>query len=314
MDYANKNTRPSHPAGRGYASHAYAASLGEFGELIHLPLSDGYLLKRGIPGTDEYDAMGCYPLFFCEDWARLKEDLTNLPADIVSVTLVTDPFGRYSKSDLDECFDVVNPFKHHFIVDLEEARDSIGTKHHRKEARKALKHIRVEACNDPVDCAESWYELYDNLRIRHNIQGIRAFSNEAFLKQLKMPEMVMHQAFYGDELVGAQLYLVQNDTVHCHLGAVTDVGYKRGAFYALDSYSYEYFGGTVRWLDLGGGVGCSGDGEDGLNLYKKGWSAETRPVYFCGCIMNPERYAALVRERGQEETHYFPAYREGEFD
>ena len=55
---------------RGYASRAYAESLGEFGELLHLPRCDGYLLKRPIAGTPFYDARGCYPFFFCRNWMR----------------------------------------------------------------------------------------------------------------------------------------------------------------------------------------------------------------------------------------------------
>ena len=121
-----------------------------------------------------------------------------------------------------------------------------------------------------------------------------------------MPEIVVHQAFHDDELVGAQLYYVQDDVVHCHLGAVTDKGYKKMAFYALDFYSFEYFSGKARLLDLGGGVGFSGSGDDGLSRYKRGWSAQTQPVYFCGRITNPERYAAVTSKLELENTHYFP--------
>lgn len=310
---SKRNVAASDSEGEGYASRAYAESLSEFGELIHLPLSNGYLLKREIPGTQEFDAMGCYPLFFCEDWSRLDEDLSNLPDEIVSVSIVGDPFGAYWEEDLNACFDVVNPFKEHFIVDLKTPMEEIGIRHHRKEARKSFKKVRVEVCKDPEGFVDLWSELYGNLQIRHNIQGIRAFSRTAFRQQLGMPEMIVHQAFYENELVGAQLYFVQDDVVHCHLGAVTDQGYKHGAFYAMDSFSYDYFSERASRLDLGGGIGFSGSGEDGLSLYKKGWSAETHPVYFCGRITNADRYRALTADRRQEHTHYFPAYRAGEF-
>lgn len=299
--------------GKGYASQAYAESLSEFGELLHLPRCGGYLLKRRIPGTSEFDLMGSYPLFFCEDWSLLEDDLAHLPEEMVSVSLVTDPFGKYSTDQLADCFDVVNPFKVHYVVNLEQGLEKIGTSHHRKEARSALKDIQIEVCKDPAGFVSHWSTLYQTLSRRHNIHGVRAFSRAAFQKQLSMSEIVVHEAFYRGEIVGAQLFFKQGDVVHCHLGAVNDKGYQTGAFYALDYFSFEYFSGTARTLDLGGGAGLSGSRLDGLSLYKKGWSSDTRPVFFCGRIINPTGYAALAPLQGQENTKYFPAYRLGEF-
>ena len=297
----------------GYASRGYAESLSKFGELLHLPRSGGYLLKRQIPGTNHYDAMGCYPLFCCEDWSVLPADLADLPEEIVSVSLVANPFGNYSKKQLEGCFDVVNPFKVHYIVDLDHGIEKIGTRHHRKQARSALEDIQVEVCKDPVGFVDFWTELYQTLARRHNIHGVRAFSREAFLQQLSMSEIVVHEAFFQSEIVGAQLFYMQGDVVHCHLGAVNDKGYQVGAFYALDYYSFEYFSGKARKLDLGGGAGLSGGHRDGLSLYKKGWSSETLPICFCGKVINPVKYADLFPLQGQEGTRYFPAYRAGEF-
>ena len=297
----------------GFATRAYAESLSGFGELIHLPRCGGSLLNRQIPGTSEFDALGGYPLFFCEDWSQLVVDLEQLPEGVVSVSIVADPFGNYSVKQLEECFDVVNPFKVHYIVDLDQATGKIGTRHHRKKAHSALKDIQVEVCKDPMEFVDQWSNLYQTLARRHNIQGIRAFSKAAFQQQLSMPEIIVHEAFYQGELVGAQLFFIQGDVVHCHLGAVNDKGYQTGAFYALDHYSFEYFSGKARKLDLGGGAGLSGSRYDGLSLYKKGWSSETQPVYFCGRVINPAGYAALAPLQGQDGTRYFPAYRAGEF-
>ncbi|RKX47334.1 MAG: hypothetical protein DRP64_01365 [Verrucomicrobia bacterium] len=298
---------------RGYANPDYAQSLAEFGEPVHLPRSGGNLLKRRIPGTSCFDAMGCYPMFFCEDWAGLNEDLGKLPGDIVSVSIVADPFGAYSRQLLEECFDIVNPFKSHYVVDLERGAGEIGTEHHRKAARRALRKVRVEVCKDPAGFVDGWFRLYGNLVQRYGIHGIRAFSRTAFSRQLSMAEIIVHQAFLGDEIVGAQLFFVQDGVAHCHLGAVSEAGYKAGAFYALDFFSFEYFVESARKLDLGGGVGLSSSSGDGLSHYKSGWASETRPVYFCGRIINPDRYAALAPLQGKDKIEYFPAYRIGEF-
>ena len=55
------------------------------------------------------------------------------------------------------------------------------------------------------------------------------------------------------------------------------------------------------------------EAEDGLTRFKRGWTDATRPVFFCGRILDEDKYAALCAARGQGPTEYFPAYREGEF-
>ena len=83
-----------------------------------LPASGGWLLERPIAGSDYRDAMGCYPLFVCRDWGGLAADLEPLRHELVSLALVTDPFGQYDEALLHGCFDVVMPFKPHFVADL----------------------------------------------------------------------------------------------------------------------------------------------------------------------------------------------------
>jgi hypothetical protein len=42
----------------GYQSPEYVASLREFGRPLSLSRTDGFLLERAVPGTDDRDAMG----------------------------------------------------------------------------------------------------------------------------------------------------------------------------------------------------------------------------------------------------------------
>jgi hypothetical protein len=79
----------------GYLDQSYAESLREFGAPFALKKCSGWLLKRPIPQTSSFDAMGCYPLFACKDWSKLHDDLEELSDDLVSVCLVTDPFGEF---------------------------------------------------------------------------------------------------------------------------------------------------------------------------------------------------------------------------
>jgi hypothetical protein len=292
----------------------YAESLGEFGIPCELPRCKGWILERQIPGFPYRDAMGCYPLFACQDWSQLHNDLEEIGSELVSLALVTDPFGVYEPSYLHRCFgDVVIPFKEHYVADLRRPLEDIVGRRHRKSALRALRNLQVKVCKDPAQFIDEWSVLYNGLIEKRGISGISAFSRTAFEKQLSLPGTVVLRAIHNDVTVGAQIYFVQGDVVHCHLGAASQTGYELGAIYALDFTSIEYFSDKVHWLNIGGGVGTNSDGTDGLSMYKRGWSTETRTAYFCGRIFNRERYAEIVNTRGFDVTDYFPAYRKGEF-
>lgn len=298
----------------GYGSPGYAASLAEFGAPRELPRSSGWILERPVNGTGYRDAMGCYPLFCCADWSLLEADLAELGGSLVSLAVVTDPFAAVDPDRLKRSFtEVMFPFKEHYVADLSLPLEEIAGRRHRKNARRALREVTVTACDDPARFVDTWTELYGNLVKRHQVTGIQAFSRRAFEAQLSLPGAVVLVAECRGETVGAQVYFQQGDAVHCHLGAVSERGYDLGAFFALDLVSIEYFADRARWLNFGGGAGISGDGADGLSLYKKGWATETRTAFFCGRIFDRAAYQSIVRERGIAPTSYFPAYRKGEF-
>ena len=298
----------------GYLHPGYAESLAEFGTPRVLPRCQGWILERHIPGVSDRDAMGCYPLFACQDWSLLHLDLEAIGSDLVSLALVTDPFGEYDEAYLHRCFgDVVIPFKAHFVVDLSGPIDEIGGRRRRKHARRALRKVQVEVSEAPTQFVEEWVALYDALIERHDIRGLRAFSRTAFTTQLGIPGMAMFRAVYQGAAVGAQLNFVQGDVVYAHLAAFSSVGYEVGASYALDWATIEYYVDKVRWLDLGGGTGIAKDATDGLSQYKRGWCTGTRTAYFCGRILDPRTYARMVQTNGVPSTGYFPAYRWSEF-
>jgi Acetyltransferase (GNAT) domain len=297
----------------GYLHREYAESLDTFGTPSELPGSKGWILERSIPGFDYYDAMGCYPLFFCQNWSLLKADLEEIEERLVSLSVVTDPFGDYDEAYLGQCFpDVVIPFKQHFVVDLSRPLDTFVHSHHRRNARKALKDLRVERGTNPADFLDDWISLYQTLIERHNIDGIAAFSIEAFARQFNVPGIVVFRAVYNDTTVGMLLWYVQSNRAYYHLGAYSARGYELGASFALFDYAIRYFAEhELEWLNLGAGAGLSG--ESGLDRFKGGWSTGVRPAYFCGRILDVAKYAEILRVRRLPPTKYFPAYRVGEF-
>jgi len=298
----------------GYLHPRYAESLEEFGTPRQLPRSGGWIIERQIPGFPYRDAMGPYPLFLCQDWSQLEADLTEIGDDLVSISLVTDPFGKYNLKRLKEMFEAKHfAFKDHFVADLTLPRNRIVSRHHRKYTRRALRQIQVERWERPIEFIDEWVNLYDSLIDRHGIEHIRAFSREAFIKQLSIPGLVLLRAFQDNQTVGAITWFQMGEVAYGHLAGVSEAGYQLGAAYALYSATIDYFSDKVRWLDYGAGAGVTNDPNDGLNFFKRGWSTETRTAYFCGRIFDQEKYVQVVEAKGISDTDYFPAYRKGEF-
>ena len=299
----------------GYLHPDYAKSLSEFGAPLQLPESGGWLLKRAIDGV-EVDAMGTYPLFACSDWNSLKCDFDQVGKSLVSVVVVTDPFGEYDESLLRDCFGhLVIPFKSHFLNDLSCPPESAICEHHARNAAIGLKQVTVERCGDPLSYLDDWVRLYSVLTQRHRITGIRAFSASSFAKQLKTPGIVSFRALRGLHTVGMILWYVQNRVAYYHLGAYTDEGYQLRASFALFLRALEYFAESgIRYANLGAGAGLGSAADDGLSRFKRGWSTTSRTTYLCGRIFKREEYDRLVRARGVTAADYFPAYRKGEFN
>ena len=298
----------------GYRHPEYAESLSEFGTPRELPRCGGWILERPLPGLPDRDAMGCYPLFCCQDWSQLHADLEEIGSQIVSLSLVTDPFGEYNAAYLQRCFkDLVRPFKEHFIIDLSQPIDTFVSRHHRRYARKAFREVQVERCQYPAQFSDEWMNLYDNLIRRHDIRGIPAFSQMAFSKQLKIPGLVMLRAVHKDTTVGMALWYIQKEVGYYHLAAYSETGYQFRASFALFWYAIEYFANRIRWLNLGAGAGVKGSDIDGLSQFKSGWSTGTRTTYFCGRIFDHARYSEVINAKEIKATGYFPAYRTGEF-
>jgi hypothetical protein len=298
----------------GYLHRQYAASFAEVGTPRELPACGGWLIERTIPGSTRRDAMGCYPLFDCPSWTTIDLDLAGLAAALVSVTLVTDPFADVTEPDLMRWFNVVVPYKRHYVADLSRPPSGRGDRRHARNVRRAVRQIQVDTYHTPLDLLDDWCALYRTLIVRHDITGIRAFSRAAFAMQFRVPGLVMFRATADDEIVGLHLWYARGEVAYGHLGATSERGYELMASYALYEYASNYFRGRVRWLDLGGVAGLA-DGESaaGLRQFKAGWATDTKPTFLCGRILQPEVYERLSAERVVGPTSYFPAYRVGEF-
>jgi hypothetical protein len=296
---------------RGYLHQKYAESFKEFGTIRALPRSKGWMLIRSVPNCDARDAMGLYPLFCCADWEGVKADLDELGAEVVCAVLVTDPFSSCDEASLRESFEIVSPFKQHFVTDLQKPLKSFLSRHHLRHARNALKVLSVEVCPDAKKHIEDWIQIYSCLSARHNIKGIRRFSAGAFGKQFEVPGLVVFRAIANGVTVGMDLWYMQGEAAYNHLLAVNEVGYEMHASYALQIKAIEHFSGHVRWLNFGGVAGAETRENDGLRRFKSGWSTEIRTSYLCGRVFQRTTYEQVVACAAKD--FYFPAYRAGEF-
>ncbi|MCK4818096.1 hypothetical protein KA005_20165 [bacterium] len=93
--------------------------------------------------------MGCYLLFCCRDWSKLRQDVEALENEFVSLTLVTDTFGEFELDELRKCFNPVIRFKEHFITNLFLPVKDVISRYHRKYSRRALHNVQVEVTGEP---------------------------------------------------------------------------------------------------------------------------------------------------------------------
>jgi len=256
--------------------------------------------------------MGPYPIFSCEDWGGLDEDLRELAGELVAVALLADPFGGWTIETLEHCFaDVLVHFKDHFVVELGPDPLRHVDPHHRRNAARAERELAVEEISDPVAFLDDWEALYTNLVRRHEIRGAARFSRASFAAQLAVPGLVALRASKEGATVGAALWYQQGDVAYYHLAAYNPQGYEHGASFALFARALELFAARgLAWVSLGAGAGASGNSDDGLSRFKRGWSTGTRPAWFGGRVLQPAAYEELA---GAGRQSWFPAYRAGEF-
>ena len=292
----------------GYRHPLYAASLAGLGIPLALPACGGWLIEQRIPHTTLADATGAAPRFDCADWSRLGQDLTALAGRLVSVALIADPFAAAGETELRDVFDVVVPFKRHYVVDLDSGA-ALGRRHRRNLAW-ARSGVAVHACEDPSAYLDEWCALYAGLMRRHAGGSTPALSRAAFAQQLRVPGLTLLRACEGNETVGLHLWYDDGLVARGHLGAASPRGYELRASYALYASAIDHFRGRLRWLDLGGVAGNSDDDEtDGLRQFKAGWATHVQQAFLCGRVLQPETFAQLVRDLPEPETFYFPRYR-----
>ena len=295
----------------GYAHELYARSFSEFGAIVELKNAGARLIKRRIPQSDRlYDCIGCYPLFTYERLDCLAKDFDLLGKDVVSVGLVTDPWSGSEADILARFFDVVRPFKTHYLVDLNIPFNAYLHRHHRRYAKRSLLKAAVSMVEKPSHFAEEWVQLYQHLIVRHRIDGLAAFSQRALSLQLDVPGCHYFRAVLNGEPHGALVCFLDRDVAYAHLVSTTPEGQQESLQYALYWTAIEAFRGRAKWFALGSVPGLADvPVVTGLGFFKAGWATGVCRNYFCGRIQNHGEYSRLCQGRSQANSPFFPAYR-----
>lgn len=298
---------------QGYQHPLYAQVFKDIATPKQLHRCGGWILERDTPSLNYKDAMGCYPLFACRDWSQLCRDIDSLSHDLVSIVLVTDPFGSFHQEDLLNAFDHVKHFKEHLVTDLKKYPKELPGGTTRRNVSKALANLKLEVCHQPCLYLDEWTRLYADLCQRHGIEGIRAFTKTSFRSLFEVPGLTMLRASYRNTTVGLHLWITNGNVAYGHLGATSKLGDGFMASYALYWYAINTFRNKFDWLDLGSAPGHKDGVTRGLLDFKQRWATGTRPVYLCSRIFDQEKYTKLMRQAQVCQSGYFPAYRSGEF-
>lgn len=289
-----------------YASAAYARVFDGVARPLRVEPWGTYVLVRDLPGGQGQDAMGVYPLTAFPPGADLESGLGVLrDAGLVSVGLVPDPATAPPIADLQRAFGLCRAFKTHQLIDY--GRQVGFSKHHRYEVKKALSQVSVEIVS-LSEHLEAWRRLYAQLSTRHALQGLAAFSDDAFARLAEVEGLTAIAASADGEIVSMHLWAADEERGHATslLAASSEEGYRRSAAYAVYDAAIGHFS-HLRTLNLGSGAGLS-DTEDGLARFKRGFANAEATAHFCGAILDSARYAALSGGTTALETP-FPAYR-----
>ncbi len=297
----------------GYLHPDYARSFAGIGEPVRLEQAGGWLLRRPIAGGPRFDLAAPYPLFFCSDLSQLARDLEGLEVEgsgPVSAVFITDPFEDGSVTQVLAGFDLVTPFKSHYVAPLDRPWRSYCRKRHRRYARRARRELEICRVDDPASRAEIFWRLYRDLAGRAS--DLRRLSREIVAAHLRLPGLALFEAADASRVLGLASYMEVGDRAYAHLIAMSPEARRRFATHGLYAAALDYYQERAAAIDFGGNAGPADDPEDGLSRFKQGWTAEVRTAYLCGKILDREVYDSLCAAAGPAGSGYFPAYRASE--
>lgn len=272
-----------------------------------VPLWDGHVLLRRVPGTPLLDAASAYPLggFGVAEVGAGLAALAGRGA--IALAVVPDPLNPAVAAGIQSRADVSRRLKTHYLLDRA-AGPFAPSRHHRQEIRRAARRCTVETAGLGTVMAD-WLGLYGGLWDRHGIDPGSRLPQGHFEWLARDPQAVTFVARIDGAVAAISIWLSDGTVAHNHLGASSPAGYRVGASYALYAAAIERFS-EHGVLDFGGMPGLVDDPAHGLARFKRGFANAERPTVLAGFILDQARYDAAVAQRGAGAgIDFFPAYR-----
>lgn len=182
----------------------------------------------------------------------------------------------------------------------------------RKAVRKALNagvDYRITVSPESLD---GFKRIYYATMKRLNAESYYYFDEKYFSNCLKYfsDRIVLIEALYEGEVIGAELHFICGDFLHTHLSGTVENMNHLSPVYVM-TYAAVLWGkeNGINLIHAGGGV--TNSPEDTLYLFKKKFGQNTTFQFHIGKkVWNPEVYQLLCEEAvvGPYEE-FFPAYR-----
>lgn len=297
----------------GYSSEYYYRTLDRVGQPLFLPRSQAWGLVRNIPNTSYRDLSASFPFLRAISPNRITEDFADLPDDVVTAVVVTDPFSEADPNMLNHSFNAgLTFFKKHYVVNVQSYATDVHHEHLNKVRTAFGRGVTVHECYRTDYYEEIWGMLWDLLVSRHGLADAPGPSRSGVIRQLRVPGTMCVRAQLGSNVIGMVIFYIEGSNAYYHLGAYSEMGYDVHVSYAIFWNAFSYLRDRgVKQVSLGGNAGMKNDDEDGLAYFKRGWASHTVPVYIGKSVLKPDLYDALCEKKGvSSSTSFFPAYRQ----
>jgi hypothetical protein len=295
---------------KGYGHPGFAASFPNTVGTVHLKNSDGWLLRRYIDNSDLTDLVSPDPVFVCSDFSAIASDLQALnPEATASLIIRTDAFCEsHIVADIGG-FDEISHFKTHYIAQLDQPWRSFTRRSCRRYADRAKSLFAIRLVEAPVTLASKLFTLNQTMVERHMLLPQLGYSNHMLATQLALPGARVFEVRDQAATIAIACFMEVGEYAYAYLLGCSNEARSRFAIYGLYGCALDYYQNRVRAIDFGGNSGLVDNGQDGLSLFKKGWSNTTKTSYLCKKILNHDLYKNLCRDHCASDPSFFPAYR-----
>jgi len=283
------------------------------------------LLLRQIPGTFLYDATSVYGyagpiaknLTFCFDNKEFKKEFKDylVSKNIVSVFSRLNPFVPNQENIL-RGIGHTNIAGQIVYVDM--TKDAAGQRRgYNRRLKTQLNGIKrntfVRKAEDVEDLLE-FISIYNESMNRVGATDDYYFPRSYFERLISSPSIdttiLLAVCNESGRTMAGSLFTVCDNIAQYHLGGTrNDFMTRMPSKLLIDNMRERYENGGLRYLNLGGGLGCT---NDRLFSFKQSFSKSTQLFSLWRYIVDPKLYYELVgdiRTVETSESDYFPQYR-----